>query len=96
MYTMQMEALRQTTGIALNPIDDRPEVIVADRQLIVCQGIGSLVSQISEVKLGQFATDLTQLKKLLSQLEAASDVPAIPMSRHGVGPKTYTKDIDKE
>jgi len=46
--------------------DDTPEVIVADRQLIVCQGIGSLVSQIPEVRLGAFATDKASLKKLLS------------------------------
>lgn len=64
-----MEALRKPASIALNPVDDRPEVIVADRQLIVCQGIGSLVSQISEVRLGQFATDLSGLKKLLAALD---------------------------
>lgn len=39
---------------------------MADRQLIVCQGIGSLVAQIPEVRLGQFATDKASLKKLLS------------------------------
>ena len=43
-----------------------PQVIVADRQVIVCQGIGSLVSQIPEVTLGAFATDKASLKKLLS------------------------------
>ncbi len=52
---------------------DRPEVIVADRQIIVCQGIGSLVAQIPEVRLGPFATDKASLKKLLS----AADAPAI-------------------
>ena len=36
-----------------------------------------------------------ELTSLLSQLEAAADLPAIPMSRHGPAPKTYTKDIDK-
>ncbi|WP_397544493.1 LuxR C-terminal-related transcriptional regulator [Roseovarius salis] len=46
--------------------EDRPRVIVADRQLIVCQGIGSLVSQIPEVQLGDFATDKAGLRKLLS------------------------------
>lgn len=46
---------------------DVPEVIVADRQLIVCQGIGSLVSQLPEVRLGPYATDRATLKKLLSQ-----------------------------
>ena len=52
------------------PVDsatrDAPQVIVADRQVIVCQGIGSLVSQIPEVTLGAFATDKASLKKLLS------------------------------
>ncbi|MGQ3489287.1 response regulator transcription factor [Roseovarius sp. PS-C2] len=43
-----------------------PQVIVADRQVIVCQGIGSLVAQIPEVELGAFATDKASLKKLLS------------------------------
>src|SRR6056297_3121720 len=45
---------------------DVPQVIVADRQAIVCQGIGSLVAQIPEVALGAFATDKASLKKLLS------------------------------
>lgn len=40
-------------------------VIVADRQLIVCQGIGSLLGQISGVELGSFATELSGLRKLL-------------------------------
>ena len=44
---------------------DLPEVIVADRQAIVCQGLGSLVAQISEVRLGPFATDLSSLRKAL-------------------------------
>lgn len=43
-----------------------PEVIVADRQLIVCQGLGSLVAQIPEVCLGPFATDQASLRKALS------------------------------
>jgi len=46
---------------------ERARVIVADRQLIVCQGIGSLVAQIPEVELGAFATDKAELKRLLSQ-----------------------------
>ena len=46
--------------------DAAPNVIVADRQVIVCQGIGSLVAQIPEVSLGAFATDKASLKKLLS------------------------------
>ena len=43
-----------------------PRVIVADRQLIVCQGIGSLVAQIPEVQLGEYATDRESLKRLLT------------------------------
>jgi len=42
-------------------------VIVADRQVIVCQGIGSLVSQMSGVSLGPFATDLKTLTRVLGQ-----------------------------
>ena len=42
-------------------------VIVADRQVIVCQGIGSLVDQMEEVALGPFATDLKTLRRLLGQ-----------------------------
>lgn len=45
---------------------DIPRVIVADRQGIVCQGIGSLVANIPEVELGDFATDKATLKSLLS------------------------------
>ncbi|WP_243404987.1 response regulator transcription factor [Pelagivirga sediminicola] len=44
-------------------------VIVADRQLIVCQGIGSLVGQIPDTCLGQFATDLEGLRRLLTAQE---------------------------
>ena len=36
-----------------------------------------------------------ELQELLASLEAAADVPAVPMSRHGAGPKVYSKDIDK-
>lgn len=43
-----------------------PRVIVADRQGIVCQGIGSLVADIPEVELGEFATDKASLKGLLA------------------------------
>ena len=43
-----------------------PRVIVADRQVIVCQGLGSLVAQIPGVELGAFATDKASLKALLS------------------------------
>ncbi|MEM7598852.1 MAG: response regulator transcription factor [Pseudomonadota bacterium] len=68
MYTAQMEALRKTAEIAVTSLDARPEVVVADRQLIVCQGLGSLVSQIPEVRLGEFATDLSGLSKTLSAL----------------------------
>ncbi|MEO1140092.1 MAG: response regulator transcription factor [Pseudomonadota bacterium] len=46
---------------------DLPQVIVADRQQIVCQGIGSLVAQIPEVRLGDYATDKASLKKCLAQ-----------------------------
>ncbi len=44
-----------------------PKVVVADRQLIVCQGIGSLVAQIPEVELGHYATDKASLRKHLAQ-----------------------------
>ncbi|MEI4261956.1 helix-turn-helix transcriptional regulator [Roseovarius sp. D0-M9] len=37
-------------------------VIVADRQQIVCHGIGSLVGQIPGTQLGGFATDLPSLR----------------------------------
>ncbi|NCQ23677.1 MAG: DNA-binding response regulator [Rhodobacteraceae bacterium CG17_big_fil_post_rev_8_21_14_2_50_63_15] len=50
-----------------------PEVIVADRQAIVCQGLGSLVAQIASVRLGAFATDKASLRKAL----AARRGPAI-------------------
>ncbi len=43
-----------------------PEVIVADRQAIVCQGLGSLVAQMDAVRLGPFATDKASLRKALS------------------------------
>ena len=51
---------------------DIPQVIVADRQQIVCQGIGSLVAQIPEVQLGPFATDQASLKKVLAATEGAT------------------------
>ena len=41
-------------------------MIVADRQVIVCQGIGSLVTNIPEVRLGSFATDQASLRKALT------------------------------
>ncbi|MDR9395249.1 LuxR C-terminal-related transcriptional regulator [Roseovarius sp. SYSU LYC5161] len=53
--------------MSAEPTQHRPEVIVADRQVIVCQGIGSLVAQIPEVDLGQFATDKASLRKLLAE-----------------------------
>ena len=43
-----------------------PEVIVADRNLIVCQGLGSLVAQIPQLHLGPFATDKASLRKALA------------------------------
>lgn len=64
-----MKALRHPAELALTDPDTIPQVIVADRQLIVCQGIGSLVAQIAEVQLGQFATDLSSLAKILAQVE---------------------------
>ncbi|MCR9147017.1 MAG: response regulator transcription factor [Rhodobacteraceae bacterium] len=62
-----MRAAPDMSQQAQDDASEVPEVIVADRQLIVCQGIGSLVSQLSEVRLGQYATDKASLKKLLSQ-----------------------------
>ncbi|MEM6481465.1 MAG: response regulator transcription factor [Pseudomonadota bacterium] len=44
-----------------------PLVIVADRQLIVCQGIGSLVAQIPEVQLGEYATDTATLRRVMAR-----------------------------
>jgi len=55
-----------------DPTAERPQVIVADRQLIVCQGIGSLVTQIPEVALGPFDTDQAGLDKLLSEAHGAT------------------------
>lgn len=40
-------------------------VIVADRQQIVCQGIGSLLSGVEGVALGGFASDLKSLRAAL-------------------------------
>lgn len=48
---------------------DLPVVIVADRQLIVCQGVGSLVAQIPEVRLGDYATDSATLRRLLGRAQ---------------------------
>lgn len=45
---------------------EMPEVIVADRHLIVCQGLGSLVAQIPQLRLGPFATDKATLRKALA------------------------------
>ncbi len=61
-----MNQIETTPEMTTEPHADIPEVIVADRQVIVCQGLGSLVSQISEVRLGPFATDKATLKKHLS------------------------------
>ncbi|MEB8386288.1 response regulator transcription factor [Rhodobacteraceae bacterium KMM 6894] len=46
-------------------VSPRSRVIIADRQLIVCQGIGSLLGQIPGIELGPFATDLSALRRLL-------------------------------
>ena len=35
-----------------------------------------------------------ELQTMLQHLEAAADVPAVPMSRHGAGPKAYTNNIE--
>lgn len=43
-----------------------PEVIVADRHLIVCQGLGSLVAQMPQMRLGPYATDKATLRKALA------------------------------
>lgn len=42
-----------------------PEVIVADRQVLVCQGLSSLVAQIPHVRLGPVATDQASLRRAL-------------------------------
>lgn len=55
-------------------IGSEPEVIVADRQVIVCQGIGSLVSGIPEVKLGSFATDQASLRRALKAVDGKAIV----------------------
>lgn len=55
--------------VATPPAAALPQVIVADRQLIVCQGIGPLVAQIREVRLGPFATDLGGLKQRLEGID---------------------------
>ena len=68
-------AATQPGGIVLNQVidpsdmnasdTDQSRVIVADRQVIVCQGIGSLVAQMPGVTLGSFATDLKTLRRVL-------------------------------
>lgn len=64
-----MNQMQTLPEIMTEPAENAPMVIVADRQVIVCQGIGSLVAQIPEVRLGEFATDKATLKKLLSGAE---------------------------
>ncbi|MEO0750294.1 MAG: response regulator transcription factor [Pseudomonadota bacterium] len=64
-----MEAIQTSANLTVTPVDTRPKVVVADRQLIVCQGLGSLVAQIPEVRLGEFATDLAGLAKTLAAVE---------------------------
>lgn len=51
---------------------DLPKVFVADKQVIVCQGIGSLVTQIPEVQLAEFATDKAGLSRVLNGVEGKS------------------------
>lgn len=68
--SVQGETLSDTASTSeagLTPGHQAPLVIVADRQLIVCQGIGSLVTQIPEVELGEYATDSATLKRLLAR-----------------------------
>jgi len=57
--TVEHELINQNTPL--------PQVVVADRQVIVCQAIGSLVSQMPEVELAPLATDKASLRKCLSQ-----------------------------
>ena len=64
-----MNQMSKPAEMTQSPSEETPRVIVADRQLIVCQGIGSLVAQIPEVSLGEFATDKASLKRLLSGQE---------------------------
>ncbi|RBI72235.1 DNA-binding response regulator [Roseovarius sp. TE539] len=51
-----------------------PSVIVADRQAIVCQGIGSLVAQLPDVALGTHATDMAGLRRALNETEGCTIV----------------------
>jgi len=64
-----MEQGRKVVAMKDVRSDDLPTVMVADRQGIVCQGIGSLVAQIPEVRLGEFATDRATLKSLLANTD---------------------------
>ncbi len=64
-----MEQGRKVVAMKDVRSDDLPTVMVADRQGIVCQGIGSLVAQIPEVRLGEFATDKATLKSLLANTD---------------------------
>ncbi|MEM9129378.1 MAG: response regulator transcription factor [Pseudomonadota bacterium] len=50
----------------------RRKVIVADKQLIVCQGIGSLVTQIPDVTLGEYVTNSIELFKALENSDAGT------------------------
>lgn len=74
---------------------DRPVVIVADRQLIVCQGIGSLVAQIPEVDLGDYATDSATLRRLLgrSQQSVGARTILILGVRLADGDLTHVLDV---
>jgi len=47
------------------------EVIIADRQSIVCQGIGSLVTDMPDMRLGAFATDRAGLRAALKATRGA-------------------------
>ncbi|WP_101065494.1 helix-turn-helix transcriptional regulator [Roseovarius salinarum] len=68
----------------------QPEVVVADRQLIVCQGLGSLVAQIEAVRLGAYATDTAGLRKAL----AAARGPSIVILGVRLADSDLTRTLD--
>ncbi|WP_241691078.1 response regulator transcription factor [Roseovarius sp. A46] len=67
MADQEEEAMRDMVDATAQDAEHGlPEVIVADRHLIVCQGLGSLVAQMAQVRLGPFATDQASLRKALA------------------------------
>jgi two-component system nitrate/nitrite response regulator NarP len=67
MTDQEEEAMRDMVDATAQDAEHGlPEVIVADRHLIVCQGLGSLVAQMAQVRLGPFATDQASLRKALA------------------------------